>query len=180
MGGRIGTCRSRHSPQPQQAHTSATAHPTATPPTSTTARKQEEGTNKRDLVMCAVRCDNSGGAAPVLCGRAGCGDSGTERPEKRRSPLGPLYSGATRPLDVGLQQTNREQHHGPYAGNGHCRASVLASERLDAKSWRSHANYLCSPSSSSPPFTHAQLGFWGLLSARILFKIAINKLLINY
>ena len=62
-------------------------------------------------------------------------------------------------------QTNREPHHGPYAGNGHCRASVLASERLDAKSWRSRANYLCSPSSSSPPFTHAQLGFWGLLSA---------------
>ena len=61
-------------------------------------------------------------------------------------------------------QPHREPHHGPYAGNGYCRASVLASERLDAKSWRSRANYLCSHSSSSPPFTHAQLGFWELLS----------------
>ena len=91
-------------------------------------------------------------------GSAPLADSGTERPGKRRPPLGPLHSGATRPLDVGLQQTNREPHHGPYAGNGHCRASVLASERLDAKSWRSRAHYLCS-SSSPPPFTHAQLGY---------------------
>ena len=52
--------RSRHSPLPHQpAQPSTAAHSAATPPTSTTAREQEEGTNKRDLVMCAVRCGSA-------------------------------------------------------------------------------------------------------------------------
>ena len=32
---------------------------------------------------------------------------------------------------------DREPHHGPYGGSGHCRASVLASKRPDVKCWRS-------------------------------------------